>query len=189
VTSVLQTAAAFNDPSRHLEVYHETAHLWHVTGKAPAPRWEEGLATYLQLLLAERLDDRSVLEKRLSDIEQRYRRTLEDDRTLATVAMADYGRDRMTGHAYRVGALMFYALHRLVGDDQFGEIVGGYRRDFADGDGSSEAFAEHANRITTVDLDIFFDYWLFGAGWAEALMRGRTVDDFIRSYGEHAKGG
>jgi hypothetical protein len=189
VTSILQTAAAFNDPSRYGEVYHETAHLWHVTGKAPSPRWEEGLATYLQLVMTEELDGRNMLADRIAGYETRYRQAARAGDAVARVPMARYGEEGITGHAYRVGALMFFALHRIVGDAAFGEIVGGYYRTHADGVGTSAGFAAFADGRTPADLQPFFAHWLFTTEWIDALSRGESVYDFVSSYGRAADPG
>ena len=57
VTCILQTAAAFRDPARLVEVYHEVSHLWNVPATdLPSPRWDEGLATFLQFRMADERD-------------------------------------------------------------------------------------------------------------------------------------
>ncbi|HUM03661.1 MAG TPA: hypothetical protein VL084_15335, partial [Thermoanaerobaculia bacterium] len=45
VTSILQSAAAFKNPERVGELYHEVSHLWNVRSTDPSfCRWNEGLA-------------------------------------------------------------------------------------------------------------------------------------------------
>ena len=59
VTGIIQTAAAFKDPERSHELYHEVSHLWNVVDPAPAPpRWAEGLAEFLSELTTEELEYR-----------------------------------------------------------------------------------------------------------------------------------
>jgi hypothetical protein len=57
VGGIIETASAFRDANRLGELYHELSHLWNaVDADTPSPRWNEGLATFLEDLLRERID-------------------------------------------------------------------------------------------------------------------------------------
>ena len=65
VSSILQAAAAFRDPARLHEVYHEISHLWNAPSlDRPFCRWNEGLASFLEDLTQEKLGGAPALDKR-----------------------------------------------------------------------------------------------------------------------------
>lgn len=172
VTSILQTAAAFREATRSYELYHEVSHLWNVEPREPFyPRWDEGLATYLQYLTAERLEGRPVVDAAAEGITRWLHAKFEQEPRLREIPLADYGKAGLTDLAYPVGMLMFRALHRRVGDEAFREIVGGYYARFHATGGSTADFVRHADDVVAEDLRPFFETWLFGTGWVEEVMR------------------
>jgi hypothetical protein len=172
VTSILQTAAAFREAARSYELYHEVSHLWNVEPREPLyPRWDEGLATYLQYLTAERLEGRPVVDAAAEGIIRWLRARLEQEPRLREIPLADYGKAGLTDFAYTVGMLMFRELHRRVGDEAFREIVGGYYARFHATGGSTADFVRHADDVVAEDLRPFFETWLFGTGWVAEVMR------------------
>jgi len=84
---------------------------------------------------------------------------------LRTIPPADYGKREMTDYSYWVGSLMFYGLYRVVGHDVFCRIIGDYYRRHEAGSGSSSAFVQVANSVSSRDLTAFFDAWLFSTQW------------------------
>ena len=113
VTSILQAAAAFRDPARLHEVYHEISHLWNVSSlDRPFCRWNEGLASFLEDLTQERLDSAPLLDKRAERMARWLLERAGSEPGLKSVPMIDYGQEGMTRYAYSTGMLMFYGLYR-----------------------------------------------------------------------------
>jgi hypothetical protein len=182
VGGIIQTAAAFREPRRASELYHELTHLWNAPDlENPPPRWNEGLATFLENLLSERLDGWTGRAARDSARIARTRQEVAADSTLRTVPFAEYGRRGMTDNSYTVGALMFGTLYELVGTDGFGKIVGGYFQKFPDG-GTTRDFATFGARATATDLTTFFDDWLFTTRWTERVAQAGSVKELAAGY-------
>jgi hypothetical protein len=183
VGGIIQTAAAFREPRRASELYHEITHLWNAPDlDQPPPRWNEGLATFLENLMSERLDGWTGRAARDSARIARTRQELASDSALRTVPLADYGRRHMTDNSYMVGALMFGALYELVGSDGFGKIVGGYYQKFPAG-GTTRDFATFGARNAVMDLTPFFDDWLFTTRWTERVKAAGSVKELAEGYG------
>jgi aminopeptidase N len=183
VTSILQSAAAFRDPRRIYEVYHEVSHIWNVRAREPfSPRIEEGLATYLEDAAAESLDGGSRLPRSNEAILAWLRDLLNQKPEYRTWAMKDYGRHEATDLSYSVGFLMFEVLHDLVGDAAFRQIVGGYYRRFYATGGTTAEFEAHAKSVSPVDLNRFFDDWLETPGWSRYVMGGDSVATLVSHY-------
>ena len=179
---VIQTAAAFRDDKRMGEMYHELTHLWNVPDlDAPSPRWNEGLATFLEWKLTERVSGwtgRDAYETRYLDY---MKKRAVSESIARSVALIDYGKRGATDLAYSVGALMFATLHQLVGEGGFNAIVGGYYQRMPTG-GTTRDFVAHARRVSPLDLSAFFDDWMFTTRWTTAIQSATTTRDLADQY-------
>ncbi len=175
VTSILQAAAAFRDPARLHELYHETSHLWNVRAlDRPSCRWEEGLATFLESLLEERFAGGPPLADRALEVSRSLRESAAKEPRLKTVPMIDYGKEEMTGYAYRTGMLMFNALYNTVGPERFNAIIGGYYQRYQATGATAAQFVALAQTAAARDLRPLFDEWLLTTRWFEALPSGAS---------------
>lgn len=183
VSSILQAAAAFRDPEKIHELYHEISHLWNVPSKDAAYcRWNEGLAGFLEALTQETLDGAPSLDAQAEKTARRQLERAREDPRLATVPMLDYGRAGMTGDSYRTGMLMFYALYRLVGPATFRSIVGTHAaRHHASGATTAEFVAE-AERAGGPGVAALFRDWLTTTRWLEILSSGAAVRTLAERY-------
>lgn len=183
VTSILQTAAAFRDPDRLYEVYHEVSHFWNVPpANASSPRLEEGLASYLEDLAAEELRGEERLEPTVRRLVAWVRSTFAENPRYAEVPMSEYGREEMTGLSYVVGQLMFYTLGEIVGQEDLRQIVGTYYRRYAATGAGVAELAAVADEVTDEDLEAFFEHWLFTTRWYDYLAEAGTIDEYTAAY-------
>jgi hypothetical protein len=170
VTCILQTAAAFADPARLVEVYHEVSHLWNVPPlDSPSPRINEGLAMFLQYLVADALDGTARREKAGAKTVARVRERAEEDPAIRAIPMARYGVEGRTDLSYHVGMLMFDALFRTVGEMAFRQIIGGFYREHGEAGAGTDDFARFANRIAGGHLEAFFESWIFTTAWLDGI--------------------
>lgn len=187
VGGIIQTASVFRDAGRSGELYHELSHLWNaVDTDTPSPRWNEGLASFLENLLHERIDGwtgRRTAEARDLDT---VKRRVSTDSLLRVVPMIDYGRRDMTGSSYRVGELMFATLYELVGEERFNRIVGGYYQQFTHG-GTTRDFVAFAKQAGSRNLDVFFDDWMFTPRWVDVLGGASSIADVANHYRERSR--
>ena len=182
VGGILQTAAAFRDSTRIGELYHELSHLWNVRDTdAPSPRWNEGLAMFMQDLLRERVNGWTGRDESMRQMLGRVQQRLAGDSTLRRVPFVEYGSHDMTGRSYLVGDLMFATLYAWLGEAAFNRIVGGYYQSFANG-GSTRDFVAFAERNSSHDLTTFFDDWLFTARWTALVESASTIADLAKHY-------
>jgi hypothetical protein len=169
VGGIIQTAAAFRDARRLGELYHELSHLWNAPdAESPSSRWNEGLASFLEDLLRERVDGWTERAKSDSGLIAWEKTRVKSDSSLRSVPFIDYGNRGMTGASYSVGNIMFATLYDLAGEAQFNKIVGGYYQRFRDR-GTTRDFVTFAKRNSTRDLTRFFDDWMFTTRWTGIL--------------------
>lgn len=182
VTSILQTAAAFKDIERHYEIYHEVSHLWNVDPTENSPRWNEGQAVFLQYLTADVLEGTNRRGQEMEEMLDWFRTRFPEEPRWAETPMIDYAEADLTGLSYRVGAVMFEVLYQLVGQSELNRVVGGfYERYRIDGANTAD-FIEHANSVTTVDLESFFRDWIYTMRWYEQVRAGANIEDLVARY-------
>jgi aminopeptidase N len=185
-TCILQTADAFRETGSLNQLYHEASHLWNVMlTDLPSPRWEEGLASFLERLLVDVYAGDAELgevERVASRIRERLSKWFTDDPRLAEIPMIDFGREEMTDYSYSVGMLMFGVLYHLVGPDEFREAVGGFFRQYHDAGASTDQFVAHADSVTEADLGPFFRDWLHTTGYRRHLESGRSLLEIADTY-------
>jgi aminopeptidase N len=182
VGGIIQTASAFRDSTRIVELYHELSHLWNAPDTdAPSPRWNEGLAMFLQGLISERVDGWTGREESSQEFIANHKRRIAADSTFRTVPFSEYGAREITNRSYGVGNVMFATLYALLGETEFNRVVGGYYQEFAGG-GTTRDFAAYARRTATSDLTNFFEDWLFTTRWTALLAEATTVSDLARHY-------
>lgn len=183
VTSVIQAAAAFKDPARIGEVYHEMSHLWDPPSTdAISPRWNEGLAEFLEVLAGEHLDGLQNRDIEVERVCEDIRRIFSEQPRYREIPMVDYGKEQVTGLSYRVGLVMFDVLHRLVGHEQFVQIVGEHYRLYADTGGTTDEFVRLAENVADRDLTRFFDDWIYTSNWYGLVESGINATDLADHY-------
>lgn len=180
---IIQTAAAFRDTARVVELYHEISHLWNAPDKErPSPRWNEGLARYLQFAAYQELNGWRGLDRHLDSLVRALVQRGQRDTTLRTVPLQAYGTAGVTGNSYTVGEVFFALLHRTVGDSAFRSIVGGYWRQYRSTGGTTRDFVEFAARQTPINLDRLVADWIFTTAWYDAAVNAGTFAELVRRY-------
>lgn len=180
---IMQTADAFRDGKELVQLYHELAHLWHPRNlDVPSPRWEEGLAMFLQQRAAVVLDGAESLDTFMQRQADKLTQQLGESEMLRTTPMIDYGKQDVTGLSYRTGRLFFYVLYAALGADAFDQILGAYFRAHRDTGSTTKEFVEFVDSHTDVALQTLFQDWLFTTGWAERLEASEPLADLIASY-------
>ncbi|HEX9127983.1 MAG TPA: M1 family aminopeptidase [Gemmatimonadaceae bacterium] len=188
VTSILQAAAAFKNPRRQYELYHELSHLWNVTETdRPPVRWNEGLAMFLQDLTTDSLESRMTTDSSADRVAAWLSARLKNDSSLGKVRMMDYGRMQMNGYSYSVGALMFYTLYKLMGHDAFSRLIAADYQRYHTAGGSADDFVRLAKQFSPVPVDQVFRDWLYSTRWTElvATTPGHTLPDHYKAAALH----
>ncbi|HRH69160.1 MAG TPA: M1 family aminopeptidase [Flavobacteriales bacterium] len=149
---------------------HELGHHWWgdvVTPRVHNDMWlKEGPAEYSGHLLEEWLDGERGLIAAVKDNHYYVLRAahVEDDGFQALSPMPDahiYGT-----HTYYKGASVMHNLRGYLGDELFREAMRGVQIDLANTDMSAEGFKEAIEARTGVDMDPFFDAWVFAPGFS-----------------------
>jgi hypothetical protein len=175
---IIETADAFRDRDQLYQVYHELSHLWNAPDlDTPSPRWNEGLASFLQWRMAAELDGWHRWGPLLDWIEQGLRRDCATEQPCATVPFADYGKAGLTDLSYGVGTFLFYSLYQTLGPDTFDRT---YR----------DLFQRHRSGVTSAELIAAFRHaspksqriladWFSTTRWYTRLQAGESARQII----------
>jgi hypothetical protein len=182
VGGIIQTASAFHDQRHMRELYHELTHLWNAKDtENPPTRWNEGLASFLEDLLSERLDGWTGRPATDAWVLNTLKTAIASDSAIRTVPFIDYGRHDMGGRSYTVGNAMFEVLYDLIGQEQFNKIIGGFYQKFVNG-GTTREFVDFARNTARSDLSTFFDDWMFTTRWTALVANTSSMRDLTEHY-------
>lgn len=186
VTTVVQTAAAFRDPSRVHEVYHEISHLWNVPATdLPSPRWNEGLASFLENLVGEQLGKNSDSDARANHVVTWLRDGIANNPGWESTPLVDYGRADLTDLSYSVGHVFFDLLYRIAGRETFNAIIREFVTQFKEGGSTNDLIAVVTNRAGAGVADLVSD-WIYTTGWTQRVQESagiRALEAYYRRAG------
>jgi len=182
VTSVLLLADNFQHPDEVYGIYHEMSHQWNVKPLDPRPcRFQsEGLAQFLQYLLAEKLNNE---ENAVKEAAERYMRQFQEasnkNPKYKTIPISEYGIHDMTNFSYTMGMVVFTIFYEMVGGDQFNKIIGSFYSKYYSTGATLDDFVTHCKEISSVDLTKFFDDWINTTRAINHIIEGKTLDEMI----------
>jgi hypothetical protein len=177
---IILDAAAFKDKAELPQFYHELSHFWNAPDlDAPSPRWNEGLATYLQFRLASEIDGfqgtPDVLERARSRV-----CTADARRDLERIPFARFGREGRTDWAYSVGLLMFSGLGEVIGEAQ---LDGGLRQyvqaHLLKGGTTAELTATLAGASGSQKAAAFLHDWMDTTEWVAPVCSAPSFGDAL----------
>jgi aminopeptidase N len=184
-TTIIQAAAAFRDPGRAREVYHEVSHFWNVPSlDRPSPRWNEGLASFLEYQALGKIEGRLVVEDRFASVRNWLVDAVERRPELSNTALIGYGHQQLTDYSYSVGMLFFALLHELVGQEAFNRIIGGFYREYQAVGATTDQFADYVRAVATPGQGKLIEDWLYTTGWTAVIRDHGTLSGVAALYRE-----
>ncbi|MHC4790003.1 MAG: M1 family aminopeptidase [Planctomycetota bacterium] len=183
VTCILLEREAFGDKLH--QVYHEVSHLWNPAPLEDLPsRFEtEGLASFIEFLVAEKFENKEgILKKNLDEKRRDFRQQCQWNPKLKTVPIVDYGKEDLTQASYSKGMIAFYVLYRLVGEETFINIVRTFYQKYGENGAALEDFVNVAKKLSKTDLNKFFREWVYGVKSSEYLLSNMSIEDVVAKY-------
>jgi len=185
VTSILQTADAFQQRENLTALYHEISHIWNVRDNDPLPdRFEsEGLAMFLQYLVQAKLDNKpDATTKGFERLSERFRQQCERNPKCKEVPIIQYGNEGLTDLSYTKGMLFFYLLYHVMGENDFLDAAGSFYQKYKDTGATSEEFLNHVKQRSKKNLDRLYQEWIFGTESSRLVLESIPAEDLIRRY-------
>jgi hypothetical protein len=185
VSSILQTADAFQKKDNLTALYHEISHIWNVRDNDPLPdRFEsEGLAMFLQYLVQEKLDNKKdALKNGYERLSDRFRQQCERNPKCGEIPIIQYGNEGLTDLSYTKGMLFFYVLYHLMGEKDFLDAAGSFYQKYNQTGATSQEFLDHIKQRSRQNLDRLFEEWIFGTESSRLILESVPVENIIQRY-------
>jgi hypothetical protein len=181
----LQTSAAFKDPARIGEMYHEVGHTWNVKGKSNVKRcryFDEAFASYFESLAIREFNGEAAF---LADMEKSrdiFAQWAKYDKRNYDTPIADYWKEELGRLSYTKGAWSLYVLQELVGEEKFREIIREFLGSFSEPGADFGDFRKTAEKVSGRNLSKFFDEWIYGAESSRLLVEKVRITEIVRRY-------
>jgi hypothetical protein len=183
VTSILQTSSVFSDSTQMRQMYHEISHIWNVESKDEFdPRWNEGLATFLEYLVIEKLENRAYLDYVTNWYLNTLKNELMKDTIFAQTPLINFGKEDIEHYSYSMGMIMFQLLYKIVGEVQFNEIIGSLYQKYFKSGATTHDFVNQVKFISTFNLTNFFNDWIYTTQYTEYLLNDMPIDKMVELY-------
>jgi Peptidase family M1 domain len=182
---ILQAAAAFKDPKRAHELYHEIGHSWNVKAipEVRRTRWfDEAFASYFEALALREFEGQKAFNDRMAMYREHFRNEAKKNSRSATTPITEYGKEELGGNSYTKGPWSLYVLHQIVGDEGFNQIIRTFLADFSDRPAGFGDFQGVAERVSKRELSRFFREWIFGSESSELLMGNASLQEIVERY-------
>ncbi|MEZ4378620.1 MAG: hypothetical protein AB7N73_06940 [Gemmatimonadales bacterium] len=167
---IIQEAPAFRSRDQLQALYHELSHLWNARDlDAPSPRWNEGLASYLQGRLARELDGWTGERAALERVRTRLIESCTADTPCGTIPMRDYGRASLTDRSYLVARLMFWLLAESMGEERLDTALREHFQRVRETGTRTDDLRAALIRVGGEPARRILDDWLDGTGWVARL--------------------
>jgi len=182
-TCILQTADAFNDSTQMRQLYHEISHLWNVKSNDQYyPRWNEGLATFIEYLTIEKLENRPYLDYVTDWFLKQVRKEIGGGGKLNETPLIDFGKMGIQSHSYSVGMIMFRVLYQIMGESDFNKCISFYYSDYYRKGGTTNEFVATAKKVSAINLSKFFDDWIYSTKYTELIKTELTINEMGKLY-------
>ena len=150
-------------------IIHELAHQWFgnsVTEYEWNDLWlSEGFATYYTLLFRLHAYGRDDFVAGLNDARDRVFSFYEDDYDFRIIREHLPDLNDVSGSMiYQKGAWVLHMLRALVGVDTYNQAVRTYYAAYKDANASTNDFRRHMEEASGMELDWFFEQWLYQGG-------------------------
>ena len=150
-------------------VIHEVAHQWFgncVTEYDWDDVWlSEGFATYFTLMFREHAYGREDFVSGLISSRNRVWKFYEKNKNYRIVHdnLSDMNQVT-TSNTYQKGAWILHMLRNLVGKETFQKGIRNYYLRYLNSHASTEDFKHEMEKVSGVELDNFFEQWLYNGG-------------------------
>ncbi len=187
-TTILLPQEAFTEQDNYGYLYHELSHLWNVKvteKEGLSPRWEEGLATFSQYIVEEKLNlEKANLTKSMSNRSlKRLKSNLERTPELLNIPFIEFGNKQLTDYSYTHGMIMFSVLYYWLGETKFNEVIKEfYQNHYKTGATTLDFTTIWEKYAQNKNLKKFFNDWMYGTKYTEFVLKDMGLDEIINHY-------
>ncbi len=181
VTSVIQDATAFRGGEELTRIYHELSHQWNVKPLDQySPRWNEGLATFLEDLTFDQLHQPGFLNESTESILKRLKNDFSQNDQYGQTGYLDFGKAGL--NSYRVGSPFFRLIYDLIGEQKFNRVLAEYYRDYYQTGATTEQLIERFSIVSNNDLQRLFRDWAYTGEYVKIISNSKNYAELLARY-------
>jgi hypothetical protein len=183
-TGLIFQAKNFDKASDMRGLYHEMSHLWDPPELGDdQPRLNEGLATFHEFLLREKLENKeSMLLSAFARYLNETRETFQENSDYAYIPLSEYGKKRITQLSYTKGMLFFTVFYYLVGEEEFFRILHSFHRKYIHQGASLNDFADHIKHSSKFNMTKCIQEWIFDTKSSKYILDQLSLDTIVNIY-------
>lgn len=181
----LQSAAAFRDPKKISELYHEIGHRWNAKAATHLQRcrwFDEAFASYFAALAVRQFQGEPAFQEEMEHARNTFLAHVAKDPRVASTPIVEYGRIEIGENSYTKGAWSLYVLHELIGTPQFNKTVGNLLREFHDKPADFSDFVRIAEQVSGRSLQKYAQEWLYGTESSQLLSGKQPIGVIVARY-------
>ena len=185
-TCILQSADVFLDSLQMRQLYHELSHLWNVNPTDQFyPRWNEGLASFVEYLTIEKLENRPYLDYITDWYLKLLKKEIASDSLLKMTPFIEFSKKGIQSYAYEVGMLMFRILYEVMGETNFNKCIATYYSRYYLTGATTDQFVETAIQTGGNHLIEFFKDWMYTTNYTQLISSGLPIKEMSKLYTRH----
>jgi hypothetical protein len=181
----LQSAAAFRDPKKISELYHEIGHRWNAKAAPELQRcrwFDEAFASYFAALAVRQFQGDAAFQEQMEHARSRFLSDAAKDPRVASTPIIEYGRIEIGENSYTKGAWSLYVLHELIGTPEFNKTVSTVVHDFQDKPANFSDFVRIAEQVSGRSLQKYAQEWLYGTESSQLLSGKQPIGVIVARY-------
>ncbi|MGB8494085.1 MAG: M1 family aminopeptidase [Candidatus Acidiferrum sp.] len=181
----LQSAAAFRDPRKISELYHEIGHRWNAKAAPELQRcrwFDEAFASYFAALAVRQFQGDAAFQEQMEHARSRFLSDAAKDPRVASTPIVEYGRIEIGENSYTKGAWSLYVLHELIGTPEFNKTVSTVVHDFQDKPANFSDFVRIAEQVSGRSLQKYAQEWLYGTESSQLLSGKQPIGVIVARY-------
>ncbi|SFC36153.1 M1 family aminopeptidase [Pseudoalteromonas denitrificans] len=166
------------DPNENWFIAHELAHEWwgnNITCANFSHFWlNEGLVQFLVAAYKQHLFGQDAYEKEIEIAKKRVKAAIAKEKVSAVAFREQINESEINRTmAYSKGALVFYMLRNVLGDEVFWEALKHYSTKHKNGSVTTTDLRVAFEAVSRKDLTDFFSRWVYGDETPEFILKGK----------------
>jgi len=186
-TAILLPQESFN-ANDYTQLYHELSHLWNVKiveKEGLSPRWEEGLATFIQYLVEEYYnpEKKGMIDKASNGTLRKLKRNFNSDLEMFHIPMCEYGNRGKSNYSYDQGLVMFAVLYKWLGQEKFNLAIRSFYEKYHNSGATTKDFTNLWEKTLKIKgLEEFFNDWVYTTNYTTFIKNDNTIDEIVKHY-------
>ncbi|MFD3157219.1 M1 family aminopeptidase [Haloimpatiens sp. FM7330] len=164
------------------QLYHEIGHAWNAKPKYKVKStrfFDEAFASYFEALAIREFNGEKFYRNKMELYRKYFKMSVNEDKINYNTPIYDYGKFEIGENSYTKGPWVLYVLNEIVGNEKFYKIIRRFLYEFKGKEVDFKDFQEIAQKASGINLDKFFEQWIYGVESSKYLYDGIKLSIII----------